>query len=53
MLFLMLCSSLCFAGEMIDYDWPAVKTAAAAGPGKALRKGGVKRSGSDEDSDFE
>mmetsp|Transcript_31194 Transcript_31194/g.79528 ORF Transcript_31194/g.79528 Transcript_31194/m.79528 type:complete len:212 (-) Transcript_31194:958-1593(-) len=38
--------------EMIDYDWPAARPKALAGPGKALRKGG-KTTASDEDSDFD
>ncbi len=38
--------------EIIDYDWPAVKPKALAGPGKAVRKG-FDKTGSDEDSDFD
>ncbi|GFH16384.1 thioredoxin domain-containing protein [Haematococcus lacustris] len=39
--------------EMLDYEWPAQRPKALAGPAKALRKGGVDRTGSDEDSDFD
>jgi hypothetical protein len=39
--------------ELIDYDWPAMKPKALAGPGKAVRKGGAPRTESDEDSDFD
>lgn len=39
--------------EIIEYDWPAVKPKALAGPSKNLRKGGYQATGSDEDSDFD
>ncbi|KAL6747959.1 hypothetical protein V8C86DRAFT_3115934 [Haematococcus lacustris] len=39
--------------EMLDYKWPAQRPKALAGPAKVLWEGGVDRTGSDEDSDFD